>query len=40
MYHRDCMPTELMDDIAAAPAQGENTRTSTPHTHLLPARTH
>jgi hypothetical protein len=32
MYHRDCMPTELMDDIAAAPAQGENTRTSTTHT--------
>jgi len=29
MYHRDCMPTELMDDIAAAPAQGENTRTNT-----------
>jgi hypothetical protein len=46
MYHRDCMPPELMDDIAAAPAQGENTRTthhtqaSAPHTHLLPARTH
>jgi hypothetical protein len=39
MYHRDCMPPELMDDIAAAPAQGENTRTntahtSTPHTHI------
>ena len=39
MYHRDCMPPELMDDIAAAPAQGENTRTNTthtsaPHTHL------
>jgi hypothetical protein len=40
MYHRDCMPTEVMRDIASAPAQGENTRTSAPHTHLLPARTH
>jgi hypothetical protein len=29
MFHRDCM----VGDIAAAPAQGENTRTSTPHTH-------
>jgi hypothetical protein len=38
MYHRDCMPPELMGDIAAAPAQGENTRTNTPHTHLLPVR--
>jgi hypothetical protein len=40
MHHRDCMPPELMGDIAAAPAQGENTRTNTPHTsaphtHLL-----
>jgi hypothetical protein len=35
MYHRDCMPTELM---GAAPAQGENIRTNTPHTHLLPVR--
>jgi hypothetical protein len=32
MYHRDCMPPELMGDIAAAPAQGENTRTNTTHT--------
>jgi hypothetical protein len=32
MYHRDCMPTEVMRDIASAPAQGENTRTSTTHT--------
>jgi hypothetical protein len=44
MYHRDCIPTELMIAmIAAAPAQGENTHTSTPHTsaphtHLLPVR--
>jgi hypothetical protein len=51
MYHRDCMPTELMHmvfnegDIAAAPAQGENTRTSAPHTqahhtHIYYPRAH
>jgi hypothetical protein len=28
MYHRDC----IEGDIAAAPAEGDNTRTSTPHT--------
>jgi hypothetical protein len=32
MYHHDCIPPELMDVIAAAPAQGENTRTSATHT--------
>jgi len=45
MYHRDCMPPELMDGIAAAPAQGENTRTSAPHTqahhtHIYYPRAH
>ena len=38
MYHRDCMPPELMDGIAAAPAQGEvRTHAQAHHTHL---RTH
>jgi hypothetical protein len=32
MYHHDCMLPELMDIIAAEHAQGENTRTSAPHT--------
>jgi hypothetical protein len=40
MYHHDCIPPELMDVIAAAPAQGENTRTSTSHTSAPHTHTH
>jgi len=43
MYHRDCMPPELMDGIAAAPAQGEHTHKRTTHkrtTHTFTTRAH